>query len=89
VIPELVKESFLVLTGRKVHEGVRDILLLECTDASSGLPVNMICFAIQGEDGVKAVPVAVMVSPDIIQTLRPPNLENLVVEGEQPKGDAK
>lgn len=81
MIPKPITDAFTRLIRSSDFKDVRDVLLLECQDASTGLPVYTVCLAMATEDGgTDAVPIAIMVSPEVRGKLLPPTT-NLHIEG--------
>ena len=72
MIPESVKEAFTRLVQPEKFSDMHEVVLLECTDAVTGAPVHTVCAVLRRPNGVDAVPIAVMTSPDIRQRLIPP-----------------
>ena len=71
-ISDTTKEAFGRLVHPKQFQDMHDVVLLECTDAITGLPVPVVCAILKKGDGVDTVPLAIMTSPDIRQRLIPP-----------------
>ena len=72
MIPEAVKGAYERLVRPGKFPEVAVTVLLECTDAETGLPVHAVCLVVRKGDGVEALPVAVMTSYDIRKRLIPP-----------------
>ena len=72
MIPDSVKEAFKRLIQPEEFKDMHEVVLLECLDAVTRLPVHTICAILKRADGVETVPIAVMTSPDIRQRLIPP-----------------
>lgn len=72
MIPAEVKGTYERIVSPERFPEMVDTVLLECTDAETGLPVNAICLVVRKGDGVEVLPVAVMTSYDIRKRLIPP-----------------
>jgi hypothetical protein len=72
MIPDSTKEAFTRLIQPEKFKDMHEVVLLECTDAVTGLPVHAVCAILKVAGGVNTVPIAVMTSPDIRQRLIPP-----------------
>lgn len=77
MIPAEVKGAYERIVSPGKFPEVVDTVLLECTDAETGLPVSAICLVVRKGDEVEALPVAVMTSYDIRKRLIPPKEPNL------------
>jgi hypothetical protein len=71
-ISDPIKEAFGRLVQPERFPDMHEVVLLECTDAITGLPVHAVCAILKRGDGVEALPVAVMTSYDIRKRLIPP-----------------
>ena len=71
-ISDPIKEAFGRLVQPERFPDMHEVVLLECTDAITGLPVHAVCAILKRGDGVDTVPLAVMTSPDIRRRLIPP-----------------
>ena len=71
-ISDPIKEAFGRLVQPERFPDMHEVVLLECTDAITGLPVHAVCAILKRGDGVDTVPLAVITSPDIRRRLIPP-----------------